>query len=242
MLRLIRADLYRLLHKKSLFLYFGGLAICYIAIAYIRSGGFDQQTVASDALTLFTLSPALIGGFLFTAVYTDDLNAKALITLVGSGLGKNRILLAKTILMATLGLLAFALLPVFHVAVYALLGIVANASQLAILYAAALNYLLLTLAYATFSSIVVYGLQRPVFAVLTYFLLAFGVVQILLVAIINVLDLAVYEHLLPGITSRIMTSLLIGSPPLWPVAEYAGYLVVALAICAVAFHKKEMEF
>ena len=242
MLKLIHGEIYRLLHKKSLYIYFGALAAGYFLLAFVRSGGFSDETIVKDAINFFQLLPALAGGLLFSAIYTDDLNSKNLITLVGFGINKTKIVVAKFILMIVFGAVVFGLMPLFHYAVYAVLGFAATASQMAMIYAVALKFMLMTLAFSAIASIVVYGLQRTTFAVVSYILLAFSVVGTLITAVSNVLELNITQHLMSGITDRILTAIISGGSLTLPVAEYIVYMAIVVTISAVAFNKKEMEF
>jgi len=76
MLRLINGEIYRLLHKKSMYIYFCSLAAGYFLIAFIRSGGLNAQSIVNDAFNFFNFLPAIAGGFLFSTIYTDDLTRK----------------------------------------------------------------------------------------------------------------------------------------------------------------------
>ncbi|MCL2749957.1 MAG: hypothetical protein FWE96_02975 [Coriobacteriia bacterium] len=242
MLRLIHGEIYRLLHKKSLYIYFGALALGYLALAFIRSGGFEPVSIIDDALSLFILMPALLGGFLFAAIYTDDLNSKNLISLVGSSTSKVTIVLAKFVLMALFSAVTFALAPLFHMGVYALLGQVATADMAAMLFAVSSKYLLAALAYAALSGIVVYGLQRTTFAIVTYLLLAFGVASGLISIALNMFAPTLTEHLITGITDRVLMALVSGASLGLPMIEYALYLVIAVAASLLVLSRKEMEF
>jgi len=242
MLKLLRGEIYRLHRKKSLYIYFGALAVVYLAIAFIRSGGFTQGSIANDALSYFVLLPALVGGFLFTAIYTDDLGSKNLIALVGSGTQKATIVIAKFLLMLAFCTVFFAVVPLYHVALYALFGQQATTSILVTLYAAALKYLLVTLAFAALSGIVVYGLQRVTFALVTYLLLAFGVVNGLFSMALKAFAPSLAEHLVTGVSDRIMLALVGGGPVLLPILELCAYIVAALVASLVVFSRKEMEF
>ncbi|MCL2747716.1 MAG: hypothetical protein FWE59_03560 [Oscillospiraceae bacterium] len=240
--KLIRGEIYRLLHKKSLFLYFGALAVGYFLIAFVRSGGFDGESVVDDALSLFGLLPALAGGFLFAAIYTDDLNAKNLTMLVGFGVNKGKIVIAKFILMAFCGALVFGIMPLYHCAVYAVLGQAATASAAATIAAVSVKYLLTALAFAALSGVAVYGIQRATFALVTYILLAFGVVSGLLAVALDTFAPSLKEHLMSGISDRVFLGLINGGPLTLPLVEYAVYVLIALALSALAFYRKEMEF
>jgi len=239
---MIQGEIYRLLHKKSIYIYFAIMAAAYLLFVFVRSGGFGGQSVIDDASSVFYFLPALAGGFLFAAIYTDDLNSKNLITLVGYGLSKTKIVITKIILAALLNLVFFAILPLFHYALYSLFGCPVATGQVAQLYAIASKYLLMTLAYSVISSIVAYGLQRSTFAIVTYILFAFGVVGTLINVLINLLNLNIRDYLLSGLTDKIMIGLIGGDPLVLPIIGYAAYVVVAAVLSTVAFSKKEMEF
>jgi len=242
MLRLIHGEIYRLLRKKSLYIYFGAMTLGYLALAFIRSGGFEQASIIDDALSLFVLLPALVGGFLFAAIYTDDLNSKNLISLVGSSTSKATIIIAKFVLMALFGAVAFALAPLLHLGIYALLGQVATAGMAAMLFAVSFKYLLITLAYAALSGIVVYGLQRTTFAIVTYLLLAFGVVSGLISVALNMFAPTFIEHLITGITDRVLMVLVSGGSLIFPMIEFTTNITIAMAVSFLVFSEREMEF
>jgi ABC-type transport system involved in multi-copper enzyme maturation permease subunit len=209
----------------------------------MRSSGFKEGSILKDAATFFSYCPALIGGSLFSAIYTDDLNSRNLITLVGYGISKSNIIFAKFILAAISCAVFFGLLPIFHVAVYGALGCAAKAAQMGALYAFSLKYLLMTSAFFILSSVVAYGLQRATFAVVTYVLFGFSVVSTLLLAVLRVLNFNIYDYLLSGITDRIAAGIMSNTGSLaLPFVEYFAYVTVAVALSAVAFYKKEMEF
>ena len=242
MRKLIFGEIYRLLHKKSMYAYFGAVAAGYILFAFVRSGGFNEESIPSDAVELFTFLPAVAGGFLFSAIYTDDLNAKNLITLVGYGLDKIKIVFAKFILALLFVTVCFWLVPLFHCAVYTVLGCAATLSLMAMVYVFSFKFMLMTLAYIVFSSIVAFGLQRATFAMVTYILFAFNIINVMLTSAAKALKLNLGGHLLSGVTDRIIAGMITGGSLIFPLMEYAAYIIIALAFSALAFHKKEMEF
>jgi len=242
MLKLLSAELYRLLHKKSMYIYFGALAAGYFIITFIRSGGFKEESVVNDAMTMFSLLPALAGGFLFAAIYTDDLSSKKLITLVGYGVSKATIVITKFVLIALLGVIVFGITPLYHCAVYTVLGQTITVDMTAMIYAVSLKNLLVVLAYAALSAIVVYGLQRATFAIVTYLLLAFGVIGGLVSVALNTFAPNLTEYLMSDISDKILLSLITNSPPAMPLIRYIVYVLISLALSAVAFYRKEMEF
>lgn len=242
MFKLICGELYRVLHKKSLYVYLGILAFGYVLLGIVRSGGFNDNSIVGDASDLFYLTPALVGGFLFSANYTDDLNAKNLITLVGYGMGKSKIVIAKIILATFFVTAFFGLLPLFHSTIYMGFGYKVTTAQLAAVYVVSVKYLLTTLAYIGISSIMVYGMQRPTFSIVSYILLAFGVIGNLLAMGVHTLNLNISDHLISGITNQIMAGMLGDGVPLLPIIEYASYIIISSVLAIIIFNKKEMEF
>jgi ABC-type transport system involved in multi-copper enzyme maturation permease subunit len=247
MTNLIHGEIYRLLHKKSMYIYFGALVLAYFAVAFIRSSGFDAHSLISEASNLFFFLPSLVGGYLFAAIYTDDLSAKSLSTLVGFGIGKTKIVLAKLVVMALASLVAFAAAPLVLYLVLAILGWVASAGDVASVFLLATKYLLMTLAYAALCAIAVYGLQRTTFAMVLYVLLSFNVIGGLLTMLFTNLagpKLAplLIDRLIPGITDRILEGLSGITHVAFPAIEYVIFMIAAVALSILAFRWKEMEF
>jgi len=242
MLNLLHGELYRLLHKRSMYIYFALLAVGYALIVFVRSGGFMPESLVDDAISAFAFLPVVVGGFFFAALYTDDLSAKNLISLVGFGINKTKIVIAKFILVALLNGIVFVIAPVFHGALYALFGQGVSGEALSLLYADVLKLFLMTAAFSALAGILVYGLQRPTIALVAYVLLAFNVVSGLIATLLNMVDPLLKSHLIPGITDNILMGLISGNSFVYPAAEYFVYVALVLVASAFVFTKKEMEF
>jgi hypothetical protein len=186
--------------------------------------------------------PAIAGGFLFSAIYTDDLNSKNLISLVGFGVNKAKIVTAKLIMTVLFGTVIFGLAPVFHYAVYAVLGSTATASMMTAIYAVSLKYLLTAVAFAALSGIAVYGLQRTTFAVVLYILLAFNIIGSMIAVALKTFAPDLVNYLISGITDRIFAGVINGGSLTLPIVEYIVYVIIAGVLSVLVFYKKEMEF
>ena len=242
MLKYIRGELYRLFHKKSMYIFFAALAAGYLLITYIRSGGFNAESITDDAIQLFQFLPVLAGGFLFAAIYTDDLNSKNLISLVGFGLSKVLIVISKFILITMSSAIVFGLAPLLHCGVYSLLGWAATADIWTAVYAISVKFFLTTVAFSVLSGIVVFGLQRTTYAIVTYILLAFGIVSGLLTAGLRTFAPGLTGYLMSGISDKIMVSIISGGSLTSPITQYVVYVAIVMALSALVFHKNEMEF
>jgi ABC-type transport system involved in multi-copper enzyme maturation permease subunit len=247
MFSLIRAEIYRVLHKRSFYIYFGVLAVLYAMFVVIRLSSLGVDSVGDDASKMFTFLPVLVGGYLFATLFNDDLSSKNLSTLIGFGISKAKIVLAKLLLLVGFGTLIFGLAPLFMNFVYALLGFANTGESLGIAYAYALTGLMATVAYAAIAAIAVYGLQRATFAIVLFIILTLGQVDQLVMMLFQLDFLAnlvpdIMNHLLTGITTTVRNDILVGGNALGALTEYGVYIVVATALSVVAFNKKELEF
>jgi len=243
MLDLFRGELYRILHKRNMYLFLGIVFFAYLAITFMRANSFGPDSVVTDAATMLQLMPAVLGGYFFTAVFTDDLSAKNLITLVGYGTSRTKIVLTKLALMALFTVICFVLIALLHLGAYAVFGFAATASQIRLVGAVIVQFILMTLGFAAVAAIVVYGTQKPTFAVVTYFMLAFNVVTMLINAASSLLNVNLSAHLISGTTSQMMMGFAApGGNVLAPLLEYLGYVVLAVVAAIILFKNREMEF
>jgi ABC-type transport system involved in multi-copper enzyme maturation permease subunit len=247
MLNYMRGEFYRMLHKKSMYIFFCAFAALYALFFLVRSGKLEAQDILGDAKLVSAFLPAVFGGFFYASFYTDDLNSKNLATLVGYGLEKHKIVLSKFILMALFSTALFGLAPIFMATLFALIGAAPASAAFGAVCASVLAALLSAVAFAALAGIAVYGLQRGTFAMVLYVLLALGFVSSLLSMLLNGAIVqgffpGIETHIMSAITDRIEQSLASGQLEILALAEYAIYVAAALALSVFAFHKKELEF
>jgi len=243
MIELFRGEVYRILHKRSMYKYLAVVLLGVLAITFMRSSGFNADSVVDDAGSLFQFMPALLGGYFFTSIFSDDLTSKNLITLVGYGVSRTKIIITKMLLMLVFTFSTFALLTALHLGVYAALGFGATGPAIGYVLAFALQNLLLTLGFTTIAAIVVYGTQRPTFAAVAYFMLAFNVITMIIRAVSGLLEIDLSSRLISGTAGDIMMGLLVpGGMSVAPWIEYAAYLALAFGAAIFVFKRREMEF
>jgi ABC-type transport system involved in multi-copper enzyme maturation permease subunit len=247
MFNYLRAETYRLLHKKSLFIFLAIITIGYLLIIFSRSGNLSEALILKD-VDLFTLLPPLVGGVLFAAIYTDDLNSKNLSTLVGFGLAKIKVVATKFILATAVSALLFGLVPLVMYLAYTVLGCPVSGQTMVRIYLAILRYFLLTVSFMALSGVVVYGLQRSTVAIVTYVVLSLGMIAQLLKMLFNthfvtgILPNA-NQHLPSNIVDQLHANLATGSGPIiWLGTELVIYVIIAIIISTILFNRKEMEF
>jgi ABC-type transport system involved in multi-copper enzyme maturation permease subunit len=243
MLDLFRGEAYRILHKRKMYLYLGAVLLGYAALIFMRSGNFTANSVATDTDQLFQFLPPLLGGYFFTSLYTDDFVAKNLITLVGYGTSRTRIILTKFLLMTICTTIAFAVLTALHFGLYAAFGFAATGPAISYVLAFALKNLLLTIGFALVATVVAYATQKSTFAVVAYFMLAFNVVSTLIRVAASYMHLNIADRLLSGTTTNIVVQMLTpGGNIAAPGLELLAYLGLAIVASIIVFKRRELEF
>jgi ABC-type transport system involved in multi-copper enzyme maturation permease subunit len=247
MFNYLRGEIYRILHKKSLYIYFVALALGYILLSFVIMGDKSAAALEERAGIILNFLSPVAGGYLFAALYTDDLNSKNLSTLIGFGVGKAKIIFSKLILMLLFSGVFFAIVPLFMYAISAIFGASLFGTILGSVYTAALGTFLQVFAFAALSAIVVYGLQRPTFSMVLYILLTSVLISQILSMILNmklIKDVipGISDHLMMGIVQRLTAGILTNGPIEAPIIEYVVYVAVAVIISILAFRKKELEF
>jgi len=157
-------------------------------------------------------------------------------------MGKSVIIFIKFIIAMLFGALIFILAPLYHIAVYALLGQAVPAGMTSVILSVALKHCMTTLAFSALSGIVAYGSQRATFAIVLYLLLSFGVVGSLVTVVLNTFAPKLTGVLVSRITDKIIFGLMNGERLALHFVGYTAYLLTALMLSVVAFNKKEMEF
>jgi hypothetical protein len=249
MLDYLRAELYRLLHKKSFYIYFAAIALGYAALSFIRSSSLGPGSFTDDAVNFSQWLPLLVGGFLFAAVYTDELGSRSLGAMVGYGLGKTRIICAKTLFMMIAAAVVLAVVPVMMAAVLAAFGAAPQADSLLAAYALMFKSWMVIVAYSAVASVVSFASQRTTFAIVAYLFLSVGIVSGLVGA---ALDSEAVVAVMPGLSShmasfiglRASTALMAGDMAGFavPLVEWIVYVGLATFVATVVFKKREMEF
>jgi len=245
MLNLIRADFYRVFCKQSLWIYFGALSVGVFLLSFVRSGGFTDTSVVMHSSNTIGAMTVLTGGYFFAALYTDDLSSRNLANLVGYGLSKVKIALAKLITFSIFSAMGFLLITLVHLGSYAALGFGATAMQTQMIFTVALQSWLLTVAYGATAGIVAFGTQKATSAMVTYLALAFSVVSLAINLAFKQIGVDLATHLFSGTSTQIMSALMpmdTGVALSVPLIEYITLLIAAVTVAIVAFRKKELEF
>ena len=241
MINYIRADLQRIFAKKSLYITFGILAIGYI-VMLVTNGVTSGGKIFNEAGTIFMLVALCGGGYLFATLYTDDLTAKTLPALIGFGMKRRTILIAKLCMNI---LLTFLLCGGTFLLLYATLSLVGfemTSEALGSLLRMSVVRFLQLVAFGSIASVLVYGTQKATFSIVTFILLVTALLSWL---VKKFLGMAVISGLFGDLSQYLIDPLiegLVAAPKVATALPYVLYLAVFVLLSIVAFRKKELEF
>ncbi|MDR1015906.1 MAG: hypothetical protein LBL67_00325 [Coriobacteriales bacterium] len=254
MFRLIRADLLRILHKPSFFIYFGLLLLLYLAVTFVRLSSLDATALRAQAESWFGWAVALDGIMAFAAVYTDDLSARLTPQLAGSGLARYKLVLGKFCAYALLGLCIFAVQCACLALVSTVCGYPPSPAEVLDYLRFACKGWVMSCGFAAIAGILAFATQRAVIAIVAYLLLGLGVVG----GLVNIaLASDVASQVAPGASQLLFSELAEtltdssvwasgggadGNAFLLSLAGVLLWIAAALALTVLCFRRRELSF
>lgn len=249
MLKLIRSEIYRLLHKKSLYMTNAVLMVIFGAILYfaMTEAGRDDMSMMLIGNSLLPITPYIFGAIWFIAVYTDDFGSKSLSNIVAAGYPKWMIVVSKFIVFVLFVIFQYIILGIFYALIWLLVvGHLPNlpAEGFNMLINTTIVCMILTIGFGVLASLVGYLSQKTVYGVMIYFLAGFG----LFAQIVNLLS-NMFDWLKPVFDNMLYTQvgnnfgLVMSNKPidnqLWIVAGL--YIVVSMILSTLALENNEIE-
>ncbi len=246
MLNHIQADIYRITKKRSFYLMMMIFTIGFTGMSFLfRNDGvmYYQQLV----MMIASFSPILIGIFVFSVTYSDDLKSHSMQTAIGFGTKRTDIVLTKFIeaILLLIYFHIYALLHVFVVAAIFNFKLDANFIRTMSIYLSS-NFLLILALYAI-SSILIFSVQVSTVSLSVYLLLSLGLIDQILSLVLTlplvtrvVGDLSPY--LLQNVQMGFYVNMLNGLPFIKELIILVTYIVGALALSITLFNKVELEF
>lgn len=247
MLNYIHAELVRIRSKKSIYLYFLICFAFYAFTLFMRSSSLTDTSVLREAVDfLSTILPIFAGTILFSVIYNDDLTAKTLPQVVGFGLPRHMIILAKFIILLIVTLITFIIGYLLYNALFFALGFNSIEHALNVIPILVTPFLMI-IAYSLIASVVVYGTQRATMSIVAFLVFATGLVPSLLSMLFSsslvtnlVGNVSPYllTNLIREMGSNLLDHKLVFTQPLLVVL----YFIVFIAVSMLVFNKKELEF
>ena len=191
MFNYIKADLYRIFHKRSNQLYWLILAVLFLTFVIFGSSNVNFAdnkseltemyfSVAVIPLSLF--GPFIISPQFYYAVYLDEMNDKGLIRLFSSGLRKGEYIVAKIISSLVYMFAVFFFLAIAYLGGFAILALLNNGapfftiSQINLLLSLVAYLGLSTVAFSLLTNLLALKMQSGNVPLLLFFVISNGLI------------------------------------------------------------------
>ena len=248
MKNLIFADVKRILRKPS---YCIVLGICLLISLFwtIQSNNVDglsgfsfasSQGKAINTMNLF------IGIAIYVSVYADEFTSNSMQCLIGRGISRRRLLIAKFINCVIVTFISYGIYTLFISITGLTMGARMNGAESSFLYSSILTNAFIVLGYATISMIILFWSKNVAYATLVDAFLLFAGDTLLsglnVIPVINLwhIDRHVFSH---ALECAKVDLLLTGGTAiftlLWHVAKICA---ISIILAYLLFRKKELDF
>lgn len=187
MFNYIKADLYRIFHKRSNQLYWIILAGLFLAFIILGSSSadFDGSELANMYFTAGAMPTGLFGPLIicpqiYYAVYLDELNNKSFVRLFSSGLRKSEYIVAKLISTMIYMFAVFAFLALAYVVGFGILVLLNSGAtffsmnQILLLLSLVFYLSIFTIAFSSLTNLISLKLQSGNISLFLFFIISNG--------------------------------------------------------------------
>jgi len=243
MRNLLRADLKRIFRVGLIYI---GLLLALIYISYtvlegvVNDGSIGlvrgvQKSLSGAPIALFIVFPT------FYAVFAHELSSKSMQTVLGHGITRDKLIIAKLLDAAIL------LLCLYLVIIVAALIVINTGSAIVLSPQQQVNLIIYIIlrwlrhfGYIVFSAMIMYISGSTVLGIIAC--IAFTVVFKLVFNIVEFFSsLSLYDYTFDGLLDWAYTGIEVGAAP-WQLLPAVCYLFAALVITTYFFRRKEFDF
>ena len=250
MIRMIRADIRRIMCKKSLWIAFLiALLVNYLTIVALFYFTKTSTLNFAEAIveSVKEIAGTMIGIIVFLAVYADDFKAMTMICVIGRGVVRWKIILAKFINSVIITMILYAIYAVHLVILARVMGLNLLAVEEQVMWLGVFGGAFLTVGYVTMAAIIIYASGNMPFSLfmllVLYMLVPYILQQFNKIAFIKELHLERYHF--GGLEAEGLSDIVLGmtaSGILTLVAAFIIYVGGSLAIIYAIYRKKELDF
>ena len=243
MRNLLRADLKRIFRVG---LIYAGLLLALIYISYtvlegvVNDGSIGlingvQKSLSGAPMALFIVFPT------FYAVFAHELSSKSMQTVLGHGITRNKLIIAKLLDAAIL------LFCLYLIIIAGALIVINSGSAIVLSPQQQVNLIIFIIlrwlrhfGYIVFSAMIMYISGSTVLGIIAC--IAFTAIFKLVFNMVEFFSsLSLYDYTFDGLLDWAYTGIEVGAAP-WQLLPAVCYLLAALAITTYFFRRKEFEF
>lgn len=249
MLNYIHADLKRITNKKSFYIFGFINILLFEALVFIMSSNnFTSEKYLTIIAMVLDLMPLIIGIYIFSIVYLDDLHSKSIQTAIGFGFKRSEVILVKFINT----ILISSIISILMFGAIIITGLLYNLQMSSASYINISKILtmgiLQILLYSSLASLVVYGVQKASTSITAFILFVTHTFFLLGSMVLNqsfIIDLVgdVTKYLPSALLSSLNLSFLSGQrPETYLVLMILFYFIASFIGSTLLFKHKELEF
>lgn len=246
MTSLIGADLRRILRKPAF------LAIVFLSAAFSAGTAvWDKNNVwngfayaVNQGSLLTGICVLLIGLNIFLSIFSDDFVSGAMKVVVGRGLSREKVILAKVIDCTVLTLLVYAFLTVFQIILGRVLGVELSSEDLTILLLSALSASFQVICCTLWAAVVFFLSDNLPFS--TFMDVAFlGIIPIALEMMAGTIffhNIHINEYYITGFAKRFYSDAMLGGGAILTLLTgIVIWLGISSLLSILIFGKKELD-
>ena len=250
MKNLIKGDIRRIMCKKSLWVAFAAALLTNITLVVFYLFGMNYSSinyVQGNIDGVADLGGMIIGIATFLAVYADDFKSMTIISIIGRGNSRLKIIIAKFINSIIITLILYA---VFALEVFIMtnaMGIALLPDEKLALCFGVFRGIFLSIGYVTMAAIVIYATGNnafPVFMLVMFYLIIPNVLPLTsMLPVIKSIHIERYDY--SGLCSNGISKIILGMTSRGVailIFSFVLYVGASLAIIYAVFNKKELDF
>lgn len=239
MLNYIFAEFYRITHKKTTYLYFGLLFLAYgvlcLAVKLTGNGFNFNEYVNFSVVMLGAFFIFFVGIPVLLTLYIDDLSSRTFGNIIGSGLSRVSLVLAKLIVAIVFLFAVFVVSGLAFVAFsFLFFGQTISGDMVKTIVSLAIAVYLQILAMISISSVLVYWTQKGALVTTSFVILASGMIPgiISLLSPLNKIFIDIYNLLLSVKVSAFLNAGGVRSVPSALILTALVYVVIT-TVCSI---------
>ena len=250
MKNLIRGDIRRIMCKKSLWVAFVAALLTNILLVMFYLFGMNYSSINYMQGNLDGLSDfggMIIGIAVFLAVYADDFKSMTIISIIGRGNSRLKIIIAKFINSIIITLMLYAVYALEVFVMTKAMGIALLPDERLALCLGVLSGIYVTIGYVTMAAIVIYAsgnIAFSVFMLVMFYLIIPNVLPLTsMLPVVKSIHLERYDY--SGLCSNGLANIILGMTSRGVailIFSFILYVGASLAIIYAVFNKKELDF
>lgn len=236
MKKVIRADLRRILRKPKFYIL---MVIHLVLLIALVTGNTAAEMIENEKYYLGLLGIFVVFIPTFLGLYSDEIKSGNLINLIGRGLSRRKIIIAKIIDAAIIYLAYFTIAFIGLFIKNSLVGLAITPRQNLFLLVFCLSSVLRGVGFSALASLLVFATWSPALS-MTVMIIVLPFSKLILERVQDKINLPIYTASFEGLLDSSYASFQAGSFG-WQLIPALIYLCVVVFLTVLIFNRKELE-